>query len=191
MLSVLSLWSIYTASYLMVYIFLLFVSILKKIECFQQQEGISSFFQFCLAEDYVLWGVLVLLIVFSVITTICLNNIKPNTRIKYSPQDDITFEIAGYILSQVLTILTIVFTEYWVPICIAIFVFTGIIFIKSKRIHLSPIFVIPLGYTIHQTSEGKILIIRGSRDRFRRVLVDESDGVEARELETGVYFVKR
>lgn len=66
MLTKLSLWGIYTASYFIDYLVLLGISIWQKVSEFKDLEPVpeNGFFQFCSWTDYLIWGVLLGLIIF-------------------------------------------------------------------------------------------------------------------------------
>lgn len=82
------------------------------------------------------------------------------------------------------------FTDYWALICVLIFFITGIIFVKTKKVHFSPIFLIPLGYSIFEIENNNALITEMTKEDIRRFLEDNPDGIEARELERGIYWIK-
>lgn len=66
----------------------------------------------------------------------------------------------------------------------------GVFFVKSKAIHTSPLFVVPLGNRIYQAGEDTI-ITKYSLQEMRLKQEDNPDGLEARELTNRVYFVRK
>lgn len=192
MMTKLSLWGIYTASYLIDYIVLLLISIGKKISEYRELNEVSTvkFIDYCSIADYLLWGLFIGLIAFSAICVHLLKTLRMNTRIKESPKDNIVWEIAGYVLAQVLTILTIIFSDYWIVMSAIIFLVAGCIFTKAKKVHYSPLFIIPLGYSVFQCDDY-VVITNYSKDGMRLALENDPDGVEARELENGIYLIRK
>ena len=192
MLTKLSLWGIYTASYFIDYLVLFGISIWQKANEFKDLEPVpeDGFFRYCSWTDYLIWGVLLGLIIFSVICFRLLKLIPMNTRVKDKPTDSIIWEVAGYSLAQVLTILTILFSDYWVVMSLVIFVVAGVIYVNSKKVHYSPVFLIPMGYSVFQ-SENSVAITNYSKDGLRLAIESEPDGVEARELAEKVFLIRK
>ncbi len=190
MLSNFSLWLIYTASYGVDYILLLVISIARKVLAFNSQKKVKDFFKFCTSGDYWLWATLLALIIISAVVIVSIMKIKMNTRVKPKLKDDIVWEVYGYVLTQVIALLTVFFTDYWILISATIFIITGIFFVKAKKVHFTPLFIIPLRYSVHETEDGQVVITRMSREKFRKTVEDNPDGLEARELERGIYFIK-
>ncbi len=192
MLTKLSLWAIYTASYFIDYLVLLGISIWQKVSEFKDLKPVPEmvFFRYCSWTDYLIWGVLFGLILFSLICSRLLRTIPMNTRVKDGPKDNIIWEGAGYILAQVLTILTILLSDYWVIMSLVIFMVTGVIYVNSKKVHYSPIFLIPMGYSVFQC-EKSVAITNYSKDGLRLAIESEPDGVEARELAEKVFLIRK
>ena len=109
-----------------------------------------------------------------------------NTRIRYQPQENITSEAMRYLLPQIVTLLIIGFVDSWVLISFTIFLITGAVFVRSKKIHLSLLF--SMFYTVFRSGD-KIIITTYSRDGMRSLLEYNQDGIEARELEPNIYLV--
>ena len=111
-------------------------------------------------------------------------------QIKHKPIDNIIWEVAGYILAQVLTILTILFSDYWVVMSLVIFAVAGVIYVSSKKVHYSPIFLIPMGYSVFQC-EKSVVITNYSKDGLRLAIESKPNGVEARELTEKVFLIRK
>lgn len=192
MLTKLSLWGIYIASYFIDYLALLGISIWQKVSGFKDLEPVpeKGFFRYCSWTDYLIWSVLLGLILFSFICSRLLKSIPMNTRVKDKPTDNIIWEVAGYILAQVLTILTILFSDYWVIMSLIIFVVAGVVYVNSKKVHYSPLFLIPMGYSVFQC-EKSVAITNYSKDGLRLAIESEPDGVEARELADKVFLIRK
>lgn len=190
MLTNFSLWGIYTASYVVDYAALLLISLLQKIDTYRKANLKVGFLTYCGWQDYLIWVVLIALIVFSIVCAERLKKIPMNTRIKEYPKDNIVWEIAGYVLAQVLTILTVIFSDYWIIISGVIFLIAGVIFVNSKKVHYSPLFIIPMGYRVFQC-DGAVVVTNYSKDGLKLALEMDVDGVQARELEDGIYLVRK
>lgn len=185
MLSTISLWVIYFASYLPDYFLILVILIWKRFD-FCNTNGIS----FWNLNDILIWAVLVVFIVVSVVATFRVGNIKMNSRIKQLPEKNVTIEILGYILPQIITLGTTVFTDWWVPINVVLFLVVGIIFVKSKAVHHSLLFVVPLNCRIYASGDG-ILITNYSFDEMRIAQEESMEGLQARELAKGIHYVRK
>ena len=192
MLTSASLWGIYTASYFVDYLVLLVISVWQKIREYKGLEPVptANFIQYCHWSDFLILGVLISLIVFSLFCSQALKKLSMNTRVKVSPNDNIIWEAAGYVLAQVLTILTILLTDYWVIMSLLIFVVAGVIFVNSKKVHYSPIFFVLMGYNIFQC-DNTIAITNYSKDGLRLAIESNTDGVEARELTEKVFLIRK
>ena len=177
MLTTLSLWGIYFASYCVDYVLILTILVAKH---FIRGEK----------EDSLAWGILVAFVVLSLVIIDRVRKIGMNTRIKSIPEKNITHEMIGYLLAQVITVATTLFTDWWVFINALLFVVVGVFFVKSKAIHTSPLFVVPLGNRIYQAGEDTI-ITKYSLQEMRLKQEDNPDGLEARELTNRVYFVRK
>ena len=192
MLTELSLWGIYIASYFIDYLVILGISIWKKVSAYNaiKPAPTISFWQYCNRKDYFTWAILIGLIIFSLACSHIMKEIPMNTRISDKPNDNVIWEIFSYVLAQVLTVLTILFTDYWLVISLVIVAVTGIIFVHSRKIQHSPLFIIPMGYNIFKC-EKCIAITNYSMDGLRLAIESNPDGVEARELEEGVFLIRK
>lgn len=190
MLTNVSLWGIYTASYVVDYVVLLLISVLKKIDGYRKANTKTGFLDYCGWQDYLVWIVLIALVVFSMVCVHKLKKIPMNTRIREYPKDNIGWEIAGYVLAQVITILTVIFSDYWIIVSGVIFMIAGFIYVNSKKVHYSPLFIIPMGYRVFQC-DGAVVVTNYSKDGLKLALETDVDGVQARELEDGIFLVRK
>ena len=188
----LSLWGIYTASYFIDYLVLLGISVWQKVGEYKKLVPTpqESFLQYCKWTDHLIWAVLLGLIIFSLICVRILKRTPMNSRFLEKPKDNIVWEMAGYVLAQVITVLTILFSDYWVVMTLVIFVVTGIVFVNSKKVYYSPLFLILMGYNVFQC-ENCFVITNYSKDGLRLAVENNPDGVEARELEDGVFLIRK
>lgn len=177
MLTTLSLWGIYFASYSVDYALILAILIAKH---FINGETVN----------HLVLGILVLLIVLSIVIINQVKKIGMNRRIKSIPEKNITHEMIGYLVAQVVTVATTLFTDWWILINIVLFVVIGMFFVKSKAVYTSPLFVVPLGNRIYQAGED-VIITNYSLQEMRIEQEDTSDGLEARELTNRVFYVRK
>lgn len=107
MLTTLSLWGIYFASYLIDYILILVIYIMKKTT--QADEAV-------LWEigDFLIVGILIGFIVAAALITLCMRNMKSNTRIKAVPDKNITYEAVGGLLAQVIAVAAMIYSDWWI-----------------------------------------------------------------------------
>jgi len=185
MLTRLSLWGIYFASYLVDYVLILAILICKRV-AFCQNNSVP----FWKGADLLVWGILLVFIAASVIITDRVKNIKMNSRVKLIPEKNITHEMAGYLLAQVATAATTVFTDWWIPINIVLFILFGFFFVGSNKVHTSPLFVVPMGNKIYETGDS-VIITKYSKQAMRIAQEDNPDGLEARELTENVFYVRK
>lgn len=185
MLTSLSLWTIYFASYLPDYVLILGILVWKRY-VFSRENNVG----FWNRTDIVIWMVLLAMILMSIIVARKVSRLEMNTRIKDIPEKNSTIEILGYIIPQIITLATTIFTEWWIPINIVLFVIVGVIFVKSKAVHQALLFVFPLKNKIY-TSGDKTIISNYSLQGLKIAQEDSLDGNEARELTEGVYYIRK
>jgi len=183
MLTKLSCFAIYFASYSIVYFLILSVLI---------YEHTSSNYIEYLISNGVDWicVTLLLFLLLSFVVAKMVKNAEMNTRMKDAPQKNITFDICPYFLPQAITCVTSIFTDWWILIDVVIFVTYGIFFVKSGKVYTALLFVIPLGNKIYQSGD-KIIITQYSEEEMRMVLEDSPDGIEARILTKNVFYVRK
>lgn len=185
MLTSFSLWAVYIASYFVDYILVLIILVSKRfLEC---KDTGNSFWK---GADLVTWGILILLIALSIVITIWVYNLKMNRRVRHIPQKNITHQMTGYLVAQVATVATTLFTDSWLLINLILFLFFGIYFVRSKAVYTSPLFVIPLRNHIYQSGE-KVIITNYSLQEMRIAQEDNENGLEARELTDGVFYIRK
>ena len=182
MMTKLSQWGIYISSYLIDYILIMIVLIMKNF--FGNEADAWN------RSDLLILGVLIALVVFSIVIANCIRKMKPNTRIDDVPESNITHELLGYVLAYVLSVATMIFVDWWIPINLGLFIIVGLIFVNSNRIFISPIFVFPLGYKIFQSGED-VIITDYTLQEMRMAQEDNPDGLEARELAERVFYVRK
>ena len=185
MLTTLSQWAIYFASYLIDYILILVILVKKHWDECKLEN--TSFWE---TADYMMWSILLVMIIASIIISVCVGRLKMNTRVRLVPGKNITHEMTGYLVAQVATVATTVFTDGWITINLALFVFFGIYFVSSTAVYTSPLFVFPLRNRIYQAGEN-VIITNYSLQEMRIAQENAEDGLQARELTDGVFLVRR
>lgn len=185
MLSSLFLWAIYFASYLPDYLLILGILIWKRY-VFSRENSV----EFWNITDIVIWIVLFSMILMSIMVANKIRRLDMNSRIKDTPDRNSTIEILGTIIPQIINLATMILTEWWIPINIVLFIIVGVIFVKSKAVHQAILFVFPLRNKIY-TSGGKTIITNYSLQGLKIALEDSLDGIEARELTEGVYYIRK
>ena len=98
--------------------------------------------------------------------------------------------MTGYLLAQVATVATTMFIDWWILINIVLFVVFGFFFVESRKVYISPLFVISLGNKIYESGDN-IIITRYSMQGMRIEQEDNTDGLEARELTENVFYVRK
>lgn len=177
MLTTLSLWGIYFASYSVDYVLIVAILIAKH---FIKGEKVN----------FLVLGILVGFVILSFVIINRIRKLGMNTRIKSIPEKNIIHEMIGYLLAQVATVATTLFTDWWVLINVVLFIVVGFFFVKSKAVHTSPLFVVPLGNRIYQAGED-IIITNYSLQEMRIEQEDNPDGLESRELTNRVFYVRK
>ena len=185
MLTRLSLWGIYFASYLVDYVLILAILICKRVAFCR-----NNLVPFWKGADLLVWGILLLFIATSIIITNWIKNIKMNSRVKLIPEKNITHEMTGYLMAQIATAATTVFTDWWIPINIVLFVVFGFFFVGSNKVHTSPLFVVPMWNKIYEAGDS-VIITKYSKQAMRIEQEDNPDGLEARELTEKVFYVRK
>ena len=177
MMTALSLFGVYFASYVFDYVIILVILMVKH---------------FCEKEEanYYVWGILIGFIILSFFIINRIRKTKMNTRIRLVPNKNITHKVLGYLPAQIITVATTLFTDWWVFIDVMIFLVFGVFFVKSKAIHTSPLFVIPLGNRIYQAGDD-VIITKYSLQEIKIEQEDHMDGLEARELTNRIYYVRK
>ena len=182
------LWAIYTASYFIDYVLILGILVWRKVS---GVKGLGELIKSITVKNWITGGVLLVLIIFSIFTMESLKKIGMTKRIKFEPKDDVVWEAYSGFLAPVLALAGTFFGDYGLLFSIVIFVVTGIAFVRSKRVYLASVFIFPMCYKIFKCENGTVLITRGTRDGLRLRIAENPDGVEAKELEPGMFMVKR
>lgn len=185
MLTAMSLWAIYFASYIVDYVIILVILIWKRV-VFSQENNVN----FWSSTSIVIWSALLILIISSIIIVARVRRIKMNTRINCIPEKNITYEMTTYLLAQIATVASTVFSDWWILINTVLFFVFGLFFVKSKAVYTSPLFVFPLGNRV-LCGGNTTVITNFTLQEMKIVQEDSLNGVQARELTPGVYYVRK
>ena len=181
MLKAASLWAIYTASYFVDYVLILGIMMWKKLT-----DTAEKFPKNMNTVDWAVWIILLALIIFSILVMRALKRIKMTSRIRFEPKDDSVWKVFAGFLAPVLTLAGTVVGDYGVLFAVVIFIVMGIAFVKSRQVYFASVFIFPMRYRIFK-GDGGIIITRYTRDELRLKMLE--DGVQAKELERGIYIV--
>ncbi len=182
MLKVGPLWALYTASYFIDYVLVLVILVSKKLT-----DTVAKFPKNMTTGDWIVWSALIILIILSLLVMRTIKRIKMTSRIRIEPKDDSVWEVYSGFLAPALALLGTFFGDYGMLFSVVIFFITGIAYVKSKQVHFASVFIFPMGYKIFKGDEG-IIITRNTRDGLRLKMI--SEGVQAKELQRGIYLVQ-
>ena len=191
MMTTLSCWLLYIASYGIVYVIIALCVInnsfceLLKVNEFQ---SLSCFKQvvYVFRSEKTILILLSLLAIFSIIWTHYIKSWKNNSRIKYRMTGDSKIEESAFILPYIFTIITYNFDAYGWLICFFVYLSVGLLFVQSRKLQMSPIFILSR-YHILTDGNNKV-ITRNTLEAFNLKLDDNPDGIEVRELAKHVYI---
>ena len=184
----LSKWILYAASYKWVYLLQIISIIYSEINGYGI-TSVSYLWKMILNAVYMNRLVIVVLLVLFVLAGLVQKKFRQgrhNTRIKYSIEESVIFEIAFSVIAYIATVLSITLNTYGLIIVVAIFGALGWIVDLTDSIYV-PVFFLT-GYRVYKCGKIKI-ITKMSRDQYRLKLDDAIDGIEARELVQNVYII--
>jgi hypothetical protein len=141
----------------------------------------------CWNQDKCLYLILIGLIVFSTIWNLQWKRIGHNTRIKFRPEKDSTFETALEIIPYLITVFTINHDVYGFIVSLVIIGILGLIIVQTGNIQACAYFFLH-GYHIYSSGKNKILT-KKSQEQYLLLLDASVDGIEARELTKRVFIV--
>lgn len=184
-------WLLYIASYKIVYLIVAFCVVFNRFHGFQNNEAFLSLpfvdkVREAIRADIAILLILFFLFVFSIVWTKYIKSWKNNTRIRLKMNSDSKIEEAAFILPYAFTIITINLDVYGWMVCILIYLCVGLLFVQSKKVQMSPVFILSR-YNILTNGNVK-LITRDSVEAFNLKLDDHPDGIQVRELTKGVYI---
>ncbi len=190
MLTTVSIWILYTASYLPIYIFFLF-----RLLSFKQ----CTFSIECLLYPWnlhpIIFSILIFLTVFSITVFFIIVYRKsflfsPSERIYGKLSKNTTSEMTAFFIPYILSILSINFDYSGAAIFIIIFLLCGIIILQTDWLRLCPIFFYA-GYKLYIDENETYILSRLKIEQFNQILMDETNGIEATPLSPNLYIVTR
>lgn len=184
----LSKWILYAASYKWVYLLQIISIIYSEINGYGI-TSVSNLWEMILNAVCINRLVIVALLVLFVLAGLVQKKFRQgrhNTRIKYSIEESVIFEIAFSVIAYLATVLSITLNTYGLIIAVAVFGALGWIVDLTDSIYV-PVFFLT-GYRVYKCGKVKI-ITKMSRDQYRLKLDDAIDGIEARELVQNVYII--
>jgi len=187
MITKISKWFLYTASYLV-----LFPLLIIRIIFFVPEDA-SITYELVLnniKQNIFLIILLIVMIVISALTLKLFDNFRPNIRHKKILQNNVTYEITAFIIPYIISLLTINTDLYGWIICISIYIGFGMLTLISEVIRLCPFYLF-LGYKLYVDIDGKYVLTKLSKEQYNQLCMEEDNGLEARELTPKLVIVKR
>lgn len=137
MLTNFSKWMIYTASYIVLYPILII-----KILFSAREEDVAFIEKMRLnfSESREIIFVLLGFIVISALVIFILRKVSPNSRCKALLKNNVTYEVASFLLPYIISIFTIDLNWYGWLINAVIYILFGIVMMYADIVHLCPIF---------------------------------------------------
>lgn len=193
MITRLSKWLLYIASYSWMYMLLIIsVSASAVANSPRNNQPFGEYIQQIASSNKWTYLVLFALSIFSIIySSFFTKTLSCNTRIHYSLDKEITVEGAFLLIPLAATTLTINLNQYGIIISVFIFVCMGFVFDMTNHTYALPIFLIKRYHTfIAKDSGEKIRIMtKMSEEEYRIALDNHPDGIQAREIVKGTYLV--
>lgn len=188
MITQLSKWLLYVASYKWIYILqmasIVISSITRSTDIAWNERIIVA-----LKSNALLLLCLIILFLFSVIYTKSISKWKNNTRIHYRIENEKTVDGGFLLIPLAATTLTISLTAYGIIVTVFVFVAMGCVFSLAGYVYALPIFFLR-GYHVYGANSGNIKIITRLSEEEYRIRQDQSlDGIEARELIKNTYII--
>ena len=182
---------LYIASYGIVYVIIAFCIVHNSFVVAQNNEAFQalSYIEkatYIFNDNRIVLLILLVLTIFSIIWTRYIKSWKNNTRVRFRMKEDSKIDESAFILPYVFTIVTFNFDIYGWLICLLIYGSVGLLFVQSRKLQMSPIFIMSR-YHILTDGTNKI-ITRNTVESFNLKLDDQPNGIEARELSKHVYI---
>ena len=185
MLSKFSKWLIYAASYSPAYIILAIRLLLSP------QEETESLLQ-KISLNYTLNtpAIITLSVLFLLSVPVLqkIRKLNANERICVKIIKNCTGEMASFFIPFIFSLLTIGIDWYGWLISLLIYLFAGFIVLQADWIHLCPVFFY-LRYRLYQAEDGSYVLSRLNAEQFNQLLLDSTNGIEARALIPKLYIV--
>lgn len=182
---------LYIASYGIVYVIIAFCIVYNGFIIAQNNEAFQALSQiekvaYIFNNERIVLLILLVLAVFSIVWTRYIKSWKNNTRVRFRMKEDSKLDESAFILPYIFTVVTSNFDIYGWLICLLIYGSVGLLFVQSRKLQMSPIFILSR-YHILTDGTNKI-ITRNTVESFNLKLDDQPNGIEARELAKHVYI---
>lgn len=178
MLTNFSKWMIYTASYIVLYPILII-----KILFSARKEDVTFIEKLRLnfSESREIIFVLLGFIVISALVIFFLRNVSPNSRCKALLKNNVTYEVASFLLPYIVSIFTIDLNWYGWLINVVVYILFGIVMMYADIVHLCPIFIF-LGYKLYKDSNDNYVYSKLSKEQYNLLCIEQNDGIERKTL---------
>lgn len=178
MLTNFSKWMIYTSSYIILYPILIMKMLFEK-----RKENVSFLEKTLLnfSEFKEIIFVLLGFILVSAITIIMLKNVEPNSRKKAKLTDNITYEVASFLIPYIISVFTIDLDWYGWLINIFIYILFGVITLYADVVRLCPVFLL-LGFKLYKDSNNNYVYSKLSKEQYNQLCIEQTDGIEAKSI---------
>lgn len=191
MMTTFSCWLLYIASYGIVYVIVAVCVVLNRVITLQgiQEFCALSYIEqavYILNSEKVILIILLVLTAFSIIWTRYIKTWKNNSRISFRVSKDSKIEESAFILPYILTVVTFNFDIYGWLICIMVYGVVGLLFVQSRALQTSPIFILSR-YHILTDGVNKV-ITRDTVEAYNLKIDDQPNGIEVRELAKHIYI---
>lgn len=189
MMTRLSKWMLYAASYRVVFVELLIVTTLDGVATIDVDDNLTRLqtILMVIKHNELLVIVLIGLFALSSVYIFSFFHQQNNTRIKTKMTDNKVIEESSSLLPIIVTaVMPLIISDHGLLISVIIFIVLGLAFVLSNHIQASPIFI-SHGYRLLNGGK-KYVITKMTRERFNIAIEDNPDGIEARELVPNVYI---
>lgn len=182
---------LYIASYGIVYVIIAFCIMYNSFIVAQSNEAFQALSRiekaaYIFNNERIVLLILFALTVFSIAWTLYIKSWKNNTRVRFRMKEDSKIDESAFILPYIFTVVTFNFDVYGWLICLLIYGSIGLLFVQSRKLQMSPIFILSR-YRILTDGTNKI-ITRNTVESFNLKLDDHPNGIEARELAKHIYI---
>ena len=138
---------LYIASYGMVYVLIAFCVMHRGFIAAQSNEAFEALSYIekaaCVFSDnQIVMVILLTLIGFSIVWTRYIKLWKNNTRVQTRMKEDSKIDESAFVFPYIVTILTFNLDVYGWLICLLIYGVVGLLFVQSRKLQMSPIFIL-------------------------------------------------
>lgn len=138
---------LYIASYGIVYVIIAFYIVYNGFIVAQNNEAFQALSQiekvaYIFNNERIALLILLVLVVFSIVWTRYIKSWKNNTRVRFRMKENSKIDESAFVLPYIFTIVTFNFDIYGWLICLLIYGFVGLLFVQSRKLQMSPIFIL-------------------------------------------------